>query len=111
MPVNQADIDDFIETWQFFDPNGLGTLECYNLEKFVCRLSQTKSKLIANKKRILKNVTFRRKFIAQLEIPSHEKFDHFLFIDVIQCMSRLIVESSYIRDEVSEQKRILSVQH
>jgi hypothetical protein len=53
MPVNQADIDDFIEVWQTFDPEGEGTLECYNLERFVCKLSLTQSKLIANKRRIL----------------------------------------------------------
>jgi voltage-dependent calcium channel L type alpha-1D len=41
MPVNQADIDDFIEKWQEFDPNGIGTMPCHELEKFVVALSQT----------------------------------------------------------------------
>jgi len=111
MPVNQADIDDFIETWQSFDPNRIGTLECHNLEKFICKLSLTKSKLIANKRRILKNVTQRRKFIASLEIPSHHDFGVFMFTDCLQCMARLVVEASYIRDECLEQKKALSLHH
>jgi len=67
------------------------------LEKFIVALSLTKSKLIANKKRILRNVTFRRKYIAQLEVPSHDKFGVFMFVDTLQCMSRLVVEAAYIK--------------
>lgn len=111
MPVNQADVDDFIEVWQHFDPNGIGSIDCFNIEKFVCKLSLTKTKLIANKKRVLKNVTFRRKFIANLEIPSHHDFGVFMFVDTLQCMSRLVVEASYIRDECLEQKKQLSIHH
>lgn len=83
MPVNQQDIDDFIDCWQAFDPNGKGNIACYDLEKFITEVARTKSKLIANKKRILKNVTYRRKFIASLEIPSHDRFGHFMFVDTL----------------------------
>lgn len=69
-------------------------------------LSLTKSKLIANKKRILKNVTYRRKYIAQLEVPSHDKFGIFMFVDILQCMSRLVVEAGYIKDEVAENRKL-----
>lgn len=34
-----------------------------------------------------------------------------MFVDTLQCMSRLVVESSYIKDEVAEQRKNLSVQH
>jgi len=61
---------------------------------------------VANKKRILKNVTFRRKFIASLEIPSHEKFGNFLYVDTLQCMSRQVVEDKFIKESLSEQKEL-----
>lgn len=42
---------------------------------------------------MLKSSAFRRKFIATLEIPSHENFNYFYFIDTLQCMARIIVEA------------------
>lgn len=105
MPINQQDIDDFIECWQNYDPNGHGTLQCSQIEDFVIRLAQMKNcRLIANKKRMLKNVTFRRKYIASLEIPSHERFGYFYFLDTLQCMSRIVVEAAFIKDKIAEQK-------
>lgn len=90
MPVTQPDIDDFCESWQKFDPNGHGNIACHELELFIHDIATNRPncKLIANKKRIKKNVSYRRKYIASLEIPSHEKFGHFLFMDTLQCMSR-----------------------
>lgn len=58
----------------------------------------------------MSNVTHRRKFIAQLEVPSHNDFSDFSFIDTLVCMSRGIVESAYIREEVAESKK-MSLQH
>ena len=39
MPVNNGDIDDFIECWEEYDPNGLGKIECYNIEKLVANIA------------------------------------------------------------------------
>lgn len=107
MSVNQTDIDDFIDVWNRYDPNGNGTINCHEFEKFVAELARTPTKLIANKKRILKSVTRRRMFIADLEIPSHNSFSEFLFVDVLMCMSRLIVESDYVRHDLLEHKLLL----
>ena len=107
MSVNQTDIDDFIDVWNRYDPNGNGTINCHEFEKFVAELARTHTKLIANKKRILKSVTRRRMFIADLEIPSHNSFSDFLFVDVLMCMSRLIVESDYVRHDLLEHKLLL----
>ena len=107
MSVNQTDIDDFIDVWNRYDPNGNGTINCHEFEKFVAELARTPTKLIANKKRILKSVTRRSMFIADLEIPSHNSFSDFLFVDVLMCMSRLIVESDYVRHDLLEHKLLL----
>lgn len=55
-------------------------------------------------------MTFRRKFIAQLEIPSHHDFGVFMFVDTLQCMSRLVVEANYIKEEVADQRKF-SINH
>ena len=48
-PVNQSDINEFIEAWQDFDPDGTGSIDCFNIEKFIFKLALTKSKLLQNK--------------------------------------------------------------
>lgn len=107
MPVNQQDIDDFTLVWMSFDPNGNGTLPCHLLERLITDLAgKSQCRLVQNKKRLLKNVTYRRKYIAALEIPSHEKFGIFNFTDVLLCMSRQVVESSYIKDQITEQRQL-----
>lgn len=111
MPVNQQDIDDFVEQWQEFDPNGNGSLPCHRLEEFIFKLAQRQNcRLVPHKKRLLKNVTFRRKYIASLEVPSHDKFGVFMFVDTLQCMSRQVVEAAFIRDSIMEQKALGSNQ-
>jgi len=107
MSVNQGDIDDFIDCWQEFDPNGHGIIQCYNLERLIVKVADKKNcRLIANKKRVMKNVTYRRKYIASLEIPSHEKFGHFLYMDVLLCMSRQVVEAAYIKSEIAASREV-----
>lgn len=46
-------------------------------------------------------------FISDLEIPSHNSFSDFLFVDVLMCMSRLIVEADYVRHDLYEHKILL----
>lgn len=59
----------------------------------------------------MKNITYRRKFIASLEVPSHHDFGVFMFTDTLQCMSRLVVEATYIKEECLDAKKALSLQH
>jgi len=40
-------------------------------------------RLLSNKKRILKSTIHRRKLIASFEIPCHDSFKSFYFIDVL----------------------------
>ena len=70
LPVNQNDIDEFCETWQIFDPNAKGFIESHDLEEFVVALCKTECGLIPNRKLVLRDITFRRRFIATLEIPA-----------------------------------------
>jgi hypothetical protein len=65
-------------------------------------------RLVQNKKRVMKNVTFRRKYIASLEIPCHEKFGHFIYMDVLLCMARQVVEQAYIKSSIAENKEVVS---
>lgn len=83
LPVNQNDIDEFIEKWQEFDPNANGYIEASKLEEFICELSQTECGLIPNRKLVSKDVVIRRRFIASLEIPAFNTFKRFMFYDVL----------------------------
>jgi hypothetical protein len=66
LPVNQNDIDEFCEAWQEFDPNAKGHIEAHDLEDFVIALCNTECGLVPNRKMVLRDTTFRRRFIAQL---------------------------------------------
>lgn len=39
LPVNQNDIDEFIEVWQEYDSDALGYIESKDLEDFILTLS------------------------------------------------------------------------
>jgi len=65
MPVNQGDVDDFIDAWQKYDQEGHGTIDCYKFEEFIVDLANmSKCSLLPHKKRILKSTIHRRKLIA-----------------------------------------------
>lgn len=63
-----------------------------------------KCRLLANKKRILKSTIHRRKLIASFEIPCHDSFASFIFIDSLQCMSRQVVETRFIKEHIADVK-------
>jgi Ca2+-binding EF-hand superfamily protein len=39
MPVNQNDIDDFIDVWKEFDVDGKGIIDAHELERFILKLA------------------------------------------------------------------------
>jgi hypothetical protein len=83
LPVTQLDIDEFREVWREFDYDAIGYIEASKLEDFIIALSHTECKLISNRKLVMKDDAFRRRFIARLEIPAFNQFRNFLFYDVI----------------------------
>lgn len=83
LPVNQNDIDEFIEVWALFDPDARGFIESHQLEEFIQRLCNTECGLIPNSNMIARDVTARRRFLARLEIPSFNGFRRFMFYDVL----------------------------
>lgn len=83
LPVTQLDIDEFREVWKEFDYDAIGYIEASKLEDFIIALSHTECKLISNRKLVMKDDAFRRRFIARLEIPAFNQFRNFLFYDVI----------------------------
>ena len=88
MAVNEIDVSYFVSCWHQFDRNGLGEIKCSDLEEFIIRLAQTKSKIIPNKKIILENAEMRHKYLAKLDIPTHNNVRNFIFEDVLYCISR-----------------------
>ena len=95
MPVNQNDIDEFIELWAQFDPDAKGFIESHQLEEFIRELCKTECGLITNRRVVERDVTARRRFLARLEIPSFNGFRRFMFYDVLQTMARCVCERSY----------------
>lgn len=93
LPVNQNDIDEFIEVWGHFDPDAKGFIESHELEDFIQQLCKTECGLISNRKLVDRDVTMRRRFIARLDIPSFNGFRRFMFYDVLQTMARNICEA------------------
>lgn len=107
LPVNQNDIDEFIEIWQEYDPDALGYIEAKDLEDFILRLSQTECGLIPNRKLVCKDVVIRRRFLASLEIPAFNTFKRFMFYDVLQTMARHVCEKGYNRERLTTKKKAL----
>jgi hypothetical protein len=83
LPVTQLDIDEFREVWKEFDHDAVGYIEANKLEDFIIALCGTECNLISNRKLVIKDDAFRRRFIARLEIPAFNQFRNFLFYDVI----------------------------
>jgi hypothetical protein len=70
LPVTSMDIDEFREIWKDFDPDARGYIEAHDLEDFIISLCNEECNLIPNRKLVMKDVTFRRRYIARLEIPA-----------------------------------------
>lgn len=104
LPVTQLDIDEFREVWKEFDHDAVGYIEATKLEDFIIALSGTECNLISNRKLVIKDDAFRRRFIARLEIPAFNQFRNFLFYDVIQTMARNICEKQYNREKLAHNK-------
>jgi hypothetical protein len=66
LPVNQNDVDIFVEVWQKFDPEGMGSMKSEDFDEFIVYLSSKNTNLITNRKRMISNIGFRRKFIGAL---------------------------------------------
>jgi len=73
----------------------------------VIALSETKCGLIPNRKLVVRDVTFRRRFIAKLEIPAFNQFRRFMFYDVMMTMARTVCEKAYNRERLAEKKLAL----
>jgi len=65
--------------------------------------------LVNYKKKIVRDVYFRRRFIASLEIPTFRNFRAFMFYDVLQTLCRSVVQNSYNREKIAENKEKLKV--
>ena len=50
LPVNQNDIDEFVDTWKEFDPSARGYIEAHDLEPFIVKLADQPCELIPNRK-------------------------------------------------------------
>ena len=98
LPVTTDEINVFIEEWNKFDIEGIGSMECHHIEEFVVALCKRRTNLILNNKSVLRSVIVRRRYIASLDVPTHNSFKSFQFIDVLTCMSRATVEVVYIRE-------------
>lgn len=83
LPVTQIDIDEFREVWKEFDHDAVGYIDASKLEEFIIALCETKCNLISNRKLVIKDEGFRRRYIAKLEIPAFNQFRTFLFYDII----------------------------
>ena len=108
LPVNINDIEDFIETWAEYDPEGDGFIPIRWLENFMKNLAKKNDKLfwsesfrkmIADenfnedlpdfeKEKIIKNNrNTRQRYIRGLEIPMYNNLDQVFFHDVLQMMT------------------------
>ena len=104
LPVNQNDVDEFVDAWQKFDQEGIGSIKADDIESFIMDLALKQTNLINSRKRIRSNPEFRRKFIAGLSIPIHHDLTQFLFYDVLQCLSRAVCEHAYGLERLKEKK-------
>ena len=129
LPVNQNSIDDFIQKWTKYDPEGTGFIKVSDLESFLKHLaedneklfwSQSFRKVIANQNidedlsdseilRILKsNMETRRRYLTGLEIPTYGNFQFVYFHDVLQMMTQLVVSFQYDKEKIAETKAKLN---
>jgi|688.fasta_scaffold50315_8 hypothetical protein len=88
LPVQAIDIEIFCETWREYDGEAKGFISTSQIEEFIINLAANSNCALVMfptriKSRDPKKAHFRRKYIAELDIPTFKNFKHLMFYDVL----------------------------
>lgn len=95
LPVQAIDIEVFQEVWREFDGEAKGYIKTAEIEPFIIALANNDNcDLIMFRKQIANKAVARRKFIADLDVPTFKNFRTLLFYDVLLALIK--AKSKYV---------------
>ena len=109
MPINPNDIDAYSTCWMKYDCDAIGFIQGYELEDFFIDLSESGCDMIPFKNKVIRDPIYRRRMIANLEIPSHKNLEQFMYYDVLVAICKQTCMNHYNRDKIQEKKEKLRI--
>ena len=98
LPIQAIDIEIFCETWREYDGDAKGFIKTTELENLIIDLCNNRNcELIMFRNNIKNKAAPRRKYIANMDIPTFKNFRYFMFYDVLLALIRM--KSKYVFEQ------------